>query len=79
MPHYRFNVYDGRNPIIGDPIELPDHAAARKAAAMLAGEMLKEASSYIWSNDDWHVDVTDVGGAVLCSLSIKAVVDPTLA
>ncbi|MBW8813452.1 MAG: hypothetical protein JF588_08505 [Caulobacterales bacterium] len=72
MPRFFFDVHDGSSSIDDDGTELPDEAAARRAAAELAGRMLADEADKFWDGDKWCVDVRDERGGKLFGLTFMA-------
>ena len=69
MPIYHFNVEDGASVPDEEGCELPDLDTAKRAAMVLAGEMIREQSAGFWERPDWRVFVTDAAGQPLCTLN----------
>ena len=68
MPRFHINVYNGVD--IPDPggTELIDWQAARLEAIRYAGEVLKSDATRVGLGHDWHMNVTDDRGLVLCRM-----------
>ena len=77
MPHYYFNLKDGRLSLDDEGSELPDIHSARKEALRLSGEVLRhEAAESLWQGEPWQLWVTDQPGgkgATLFTLNFSAV------
>lgn len=70
MPRFTLIVQDG-SVAQPDPLEARDLDAARSEAAILAGQLLKDADGEFWRQGaNWRVDITDAEGHVLNSLLI---------
>jgi hypothetical protein len=58
--------------LLSDSVELDDLERARIEAACRVGELLKVHASAIWSDKEWHMDVTDNAGLILFAIQISA-------
>jgi hypothetical protein len=80
MARFYFNVDDGKEPAVDDlGVELPDLAAARKEAAMFAGEMLKDGPDEFWNVQGWRMAVTDAAGLTLFTIEVGGKMAPAAA
>jgi hypothetical protein len=71
MPLYFFHVDDGdRVDRLG--VELPDLQRARKEAAVLAGELLRDRPDAFWQAQAWTTTVTDAAGLTLFTIQVEA-------
>jgi hypothetical protein len=71
MALFYFNVEDGAVPSVDDVgVELADLAAARKAAAVFAGEMLRDCPEQFWDAQGWRLAVTDAMGRTLFTIEV---------
>lgn len=70
MPIYHFTVRDGTDRPDPEPFEMLDLATAKSHAAMLAGELLRDADGQFWKNSHWRIEVADEDGSTLCSIDI---------
>jgi hypothetical protein len=72
MRRYFFNVHDGSTILDEEGTEFASLAAARKAAIVLSGEILKDgAAGTVSAGEPWRTWVTDApngGGQTLFSL-----------
>ena len=73
MPLYFFNVDNGQGarrlePPDRDGTVLASPRAARDAAIIFAGEMLRDLDGAFWAGGDWRLRVTDEDGATVCTL-----------
>jgi hypothetical protein len=59
MPRYFFNVHHDRSTTDEEGEELPDLSAARRAATIAAGEMIKEIDGRLEPGRDWRLVVND--------------------
>jgi hypothetical protein len=73
MPRYHFNIHDGVSSLDEDGTELPDIDAARRQAAQLMGQLLRDDPDMFWNGEEWRLDVTDDRGLVLFSLLFATV------
>lgn len=68
MPRYYFNVHDGITTLDHEGSELPDISAAKKAAALLAGQLLSDQDDDFWDGENWRVEVVDEQGLIFCTV-----------
>jgi hypothetical protein len=72
MRRYYFNVHDGSTILDEEGTEFPSLAAARNAAIVHSGEILKDgAAAALWAGEPWRMWVTDApngGGETLFTL-----------
>ena len=73
MERFYFNVDDGKQHSLDDlGVELADVAAARKEAAIFAGEMLRDSPDQFWDVQAWRLAVTDATGLTLFTIQLGA-------
>jgi hypothetical protein len=71
MALYYFNVDDGNEPSVDDVgVELADLAAARKQAAIFAGEMLRDSPEQFWEAQAWRLAVMDGARRTLFTIEV---------
>jgi hypothetical protein len=59
MPRYYFHIHDGKFLPDVEGTELPDDGAAREAALVLSGDILREGGgASLWNGADWNLWVT---------------------
>jgi hypothetical protein len=79
MARFYFNVDDGKELAIDDlGVELADLAAARKEAAIFAGEMLKDGPDDFWDVQGWRMAITDAAGLTLFTIEVGGKVAPAV-
>jgi hypothetical protein len=71
MPHYHFNVFDGRGALDATGVELSGKAEARSRALATTGALIAEQAIYPQCDQSWSVEVTDHQGAVLYRLDFS--------
>jgi len=79
MPLYRFIIKDGSSIPQPDPVELADLSSAKSYAAVLTGQLLKDADGHFWEDSRWTISVTDVAGQALATLEISGTSVPETA
>lgn len=72
MPRYFFDITDGETRLDEDGEELEDLAAARVAALLISGELLKCYPDRFWVNGEWRCSVRNEAGRVLFTLHVLA-------
>jgi hypothetical protein len=76
MPRYYFHTRDSRTMLDDEGVELPGLKAAREAALVNSGEILKNgAGPGMWSGTPWRMWVTDApngGGKTFFTLTFSA-------
>jgi hypothetical protein len=72
MPRYFFNVHDGRSVRDTEGTVLRDIDAARREAVKTAAAMLSDDAERFWTGEDWSMDVVDVEGVTLFTLTFSA-------
>lgn len=72
MPHFYFHIFDGRDRLDQDGVDLPDVAAARLEAVRLSGLALSEDASRLVRRERWTLDVTDWHGRVVYHVAVHA-------
>jgi hypothetical protein len=71
MARFYFNVDNGDRRSVDDlGVELADLAAARKEAAIFAGEMLRDSPDQFWDVQAWRLAVTDAAGLPLFTIDL---------
>jgi hypothetical protein len=70
MALFYFNIDDGEQSAEEMGVELADVAAARKEAAVLAGEMLRDRPDQFWDARAWRVAVSDAAGLTLFTIDV---------
>ena len=70
MPHYHFNVHDGKDMLNDEEIELPNVDSAREVAVRLFGSVLRNDAFLIALGADRCMAVTDQTGLVLFRLGV---------
>ena len=55
-----------------DGVELADHDEARTQAVIAAGEALRDTGRRFWNTGEWQMVVTDITGAMVCTLKFSA-------
>lgn len=75
MPRYFFHVQDGKG--IPDDVGTvyADPEAARLAAVVASGEMLRGHASEFWRDRHWRMHVTDEQGGTVCDLHFRDAAD----
>jgi hypothetical protein len=71
VPRYFFNVEGDGSPPDKEATVLSSPEAARSAAVVATGEMLRDADGGFWSGPDWQMHVTDEQGATVCTLTVR--------
>ena len=71
MPHFFFNVRDGRDVQGVESVELPDFRAARREAIRFSGAVLEHEAHEV--NGDWSLEVTDETGLILFIMAFSIV------
>jgi len=77
MPRYHFHLADG-GADDEEGCELPDLAAARRAAVELLGQSLADRADAFWREGEWLLTVTDPGGLTLFTLRVFAADAPSV-
>ena len=70
MPHFYFNVHDGRSKIDTEGSELPSRSAAQIMAIEFAGEILRDEARQIACGKMWSIEVTDTQGVAVYQIDI---------
>jgi hypothetical protein len=70
MARYYFHVHDGIDMPDDEGTDFVDDGAARAAAIVAAGEMLRDLGIKYWEHSDWSMEVTDQVGATVCKLDL---------
>ena len=73
MPRYYFHVKDSAYRPDREGTELPNIAAARREAAQLVGDLLRDHQGRSWNGFQWEIQVTDEAASTLLTLRITAV------
>lgn len=73
MPRYFFHRVDGGFAPDPDGTELPDLDAARTEAVLYAAQSIRDRPDYVWRGRDFRVEVTDEGGALLCTIVVLGI------
>lgn len=68
MPRYFFHIQDGQDLADSEGAVYANPRAARSAAVIASGEMLKDFSGRSWSRAEWRMHVVDQQGATVCDL-----------
>jgi hypothetical protein len=69
MPHYNFHFTDGRHVYHDDEgLDLPNDAAAREEAELIAGDLWDDPGEGDWS--EWAIRVTDESGRDITRIPI---------
>jgi hypothetical protein len=76
MPRYFFHSEDGHRLTDEEGSELPDLAAAKRAAARLLGEILSGDPSHFMDTEVFRLFVTDEQGTTLYMIQMLAVERP---
>ena len=69
MARYFFHTESSSRHDDDEGIELKDHAAARVEAIRYAGAVMSHEPGVLWDGQDFHVYVTDKGGAALFTIT----------
>jgi hypothetical protein len=72
MSLYYFHIFDGRDLIDADGVELPDEATAKLEAVRLTGLALSDDADCLLRRRRWTLDVTDALGHVLFHIAVHA-------
>lgn len=72
MSLYYFHIFDGRDLIDADGVELPDEATAKLEAVRLAGLALSDDATSLLRRRRWTLDVTDALGRILFHIAVHA-------
>ncbi|MBE7198184.1 MAG: hypothetical protein INR70_10330 [Parafilimonas terrae] len=72
MPLFYFHIFDGRDVLDSDGLELPDETAARIEAVRLAGLALHDDAPRVVERRRWTLDVTDGQGSLLYHVAVQA-------
>jgi len=76
VPRFYFHTDDGQALRDEDGAELPSVGDARREAARVLGEMLKEQPDAFWADGGLTLTVTDARGLALFTLDVSATVAP---
>ncbi len=76
MPRFYFDVHDDECVADDGGIDLPDVAAARRAALLLASRLVVEMAGRFWEGDRWSMAVRDDRRTLLFTLNFSAVEEP---
>jgi hypothetical protein len=68
MSLYCFNIHDGQDFVDDQGTDVPDLAAAKSGAVVLAADLLKETAQTFWDGEEWSMDVSDGDGLILFTL-----------
>ena len=76
MPLYFFHLDDGAHCQERLGVELPDLRCARKEAALLAGELLRDRPEAFWRSPAWTTTVMDATGLKLFTIAVEGRREP---
>ncbi|WP_037492168.1 DUF6894 family protein [Sphingobium indicum] len=76
MPRYFFHTVDGGRDVDQEGTELPNDAAARKAAIRFAGAVMHDEPDVLWDGRDYRVEVTNETGALLFTIVMLSIDAP---
>ncbi|WP_120251137.1 DUF6894 family protein [Sphingobium limneticum] len=76
MPRYFFHTVDGGRDFDQEGTELPNDAAARKAAIRFAGAVMHDEPDVLWDGRDYRVEVTNETGALLFTIVMLSIDAP---
>ena len=76
MPTYFFHTADGDRDLDKEGTELPDNAAARKAAIKFAGAVMHDDPDVLWDGHDYRVEVTNQTGDLLFTVIMLSIDAP---
>jgi hypothetical protein len=68
MPRYFFDIQDGRHIPDHDGTVFANPEAARVAAVVASGEMLRDYAEQFWKGSNWQMHVHDEQGGIVCDL-----------
>lgn len=71
MPRYFFHVLNGRDVHDDHGTQMPDDAAAKAEARVVACELVRDAGPKFWDNHEWHMKVVDETGRMVLTLSCQ--------
>lgn len=76
MPRYFFHTVEGGRDSDQEGTELPNDAAARKAAIRFAGAVMHDEPDVLWDGRDYRVEVTNETGALLFTIVMLSIDAP---
>ena len=78
MPHFCFNVRDGRDIGDAESVELVDFRAACLQGIRFAGALLENEADQIDVSEDWQLEVTDDTGLILFLMTFSIMQSPAV-
>ena len=72
MPQFYFNLRDEKHLADDKGTDFPNVEAAQRAAVEATGEALRDAAKDFWNAPQMEMQVTDVTGASVCTVTVTA-------